>query len=86
MNRYVVAIAARMGDVEKYVHNIVLADNEEQASKQALIDECHHEPDWKDDDGSFQVLWDDDQYVYKTRSIQLCNDEQLAVLHEMGLS
>jgi len=86
MRLYAVRLTLIMGDVEKGCVNFVRADNEKDAGAQALLDECHHEPSWEDDDGSKQVIWDGGLYVYKVCSVKPVSDEQLLVLRELDIA
>ena len=81
MNKYLVSITIHIGGYEKVTHNVVEAEDVEQASITALKDECHNDPDVISDSS----VWDD-LFYYEVYEVQEITPNQLHVLKKLKLA
>jgi hypothetical protein len=79
MKFYYIDIEIIAGDYEKSSASLQQAENEEEAKRNALIGECHDDPEdleW-DDGGVYDCAG---EFHYKVRSCQLVAPEDAAVM------
>ena len=76
---WMVTLTLHLGEYEKTAYNVVYAADEDSAKRQALIDECHNEPEFKDDG----YCWDGDfaYRVYACRPLSFIEFNVLKALN-----
>ena len=90
MKHYLVTLRLRNGEYEKYTSKLVMAENEKEAGKDALLGEMHHGLDegarWDEqaddnDEPIYDRLWDAyDEWVYEVYEVKPVRDEDFLIL------
>ncbi len=71
---YVITLNLVLGEYEKTTHDLISSDNENTAGTQALIQECHDEPDF-DLFPDKQSCWDCGEMLYQVGRVTELNQE-----------
>lgn len=80
-NKYIVELELQTGDVEKTTTKLVIAENEQEAGKDALLSEIHNTlgdgAEWDEEDEDSGRIWDfDEQWVYTVYKVTLIESEE----------
>lgn len=78
MKYYLVKLKLQIGEREKYSNHLLKAENESAAGKQAIINECHGEPEWENPD--FTECWDCGEMIYQVFNIRELNVREYEIL------
>jgi hypothetical protein len=80
-NKYIVELELQTGDVEKTTTKLVIAENEQEAGKVALLSEIHNAlgdgAEWDEEDEDSGRIWDfNEEWIYTVYKVTLIESEE----------
>jgi len=80
-NKYIVELELQTGDVEKTTTKLVIAENEQEAGKEALLGEIHNAlgdgAEWDEEDEDSGRIWDfNEEWIYTVYKVTLIESEE----------